>query len=88
MSLRDDNYLFINLLICITHTGPKFSISCDHVKVIDTTGMNISFETEESESTLLSSEVHTMWQHVKMVSLLLLLSLFLSVFFVIALFYQ
>ena len=68
MSLRDDNYLFINLLICITHTGPKFSISCDHVKVIDTTGMNISFETEESESTLLSAEVHTMWQHVKMVS--------------------
>ena len=51
----------------LTVSGPKFSISSQHVKVIDTTGMNISFGTE-SESSLLSVEVHVMWQHIKMVS--------------------
>ncbi|KAF6040930.1 PLK4 [Bugula neritina] len=49
----------------IFYSGPKFSISSHHVKVIDPTGMNISFEMQ-SESTLLSAEVQTMWQHVQM----------------------
>ncbi|XP_067945471.1 serine/threonine-protein kinase PLK4-like, partial [Watersipora subatra] len=49
----------------VFYSGPKFTISSQHVKVIDTTGMNISFDTE-SESSLLSAEVHDMWQHIKM----------------------
>ena len=64
----DDNELCMNLYSCSSHKGPKYTKRWEQVKVIDTKGMNISFETEESESTLLSAEVHTMWQHVKMVS--------------------
>lgn len=52
----------------VFYQGPKFTVTADTVKVIDSSGMNITMETE-SDSKMLSAEVQEMWQHVKMVRL-------------------
>ena len=52
----------------VFYEGPKFSVRSDgSVRVIDSGGMNITMLTE-SDSKLLSTQVHNMWNHVKMVS--------------------
>lgn len=51
----------------VFYQGPKFTVTADTVKVIDSSGMNITMETE-SDSKLLSSEVQELWHHVKKVS--------------------
>ena len=51
----------------VFYEGPKFTIAADTVRVIDSSGLNITMETE-SDSKLLSAEVQEMWHHVKMVS--------------------
>jgi len=51
----------------VFYQGPKFTMTGSSVKVINSSGMNITIETE-SDSKLLSAEMQDMWQHVKMVS--------------------
>lgn len=52
----------------VFYAGPKFTIGPDGIKVIDSSGMNISMETE-SDFKSLSQEVQRLWEHVKMVRL-------------------